>query len=137
MRSLFPEILTNANINDRSSNKTVKRLLPFEEYSDKPAKNNYLRSKSCNDEPLRENNFYGHVIPNKNYVQSNLQNGYHHHHSEYHHHMCNSALKENENLSSQSNVVVKPVINVFLNNCISNKKETSLSGVSDETAKVV
>ena len=50
---------------------------------------------------------------------------------QHHHHLNfkNSGLKENEMSSSQNNVVVKPVINVFLNNCISNKNETSFSGL--------
>ena len=119
--------LSNDTIHETSSNKTIKRLLPLKEYPDKPIKINYMRSKSCNDQPITENNFYGQTSSNKNYMQSNRQNEYQCHTEK--HHISNSGPKENEISSSQSSVVVKPVINVFLNNCISNKNETSFSGL--------
>ena len=121
------EFLSNDNVQETSSIETTKRLLPFEEYPDKPIKNNYMRSKSWNDQPTTENNFCSQTLSNKKYMQSNRQNEYKCHTDQ--HHISNREPKENEISSSQSSVVVKPVINVFLNNCISNKSETSFSGL--------
>ena len=50
----------------------------------------------------------------------------------------NSTFQERKSLegrqvSSSQNIVVKPVINVFLNNCISNKNETSFSLQSENS----
>ena len=118
---------SNDNVCENSSNKTVKRLLPLEEYPEKTIENNYMRSKSWNDQPITENNVCGQTLSNKNYMQSNRQNEYRCHTEHYD--ISNSGPKENEISSSQSGVVVKPVINVFLNNCISNKNETSFSGL--------
>ena len=70
-----------------------------------------------NDYPINTSthSLYNPVTENKNDIPVRIQqNGFH------------QRVKGND-VSSSQKIVVKPVINVFLNNSISNKSETSLS----------